>query len=154
MFIKVYDLSLVQFGSCDLKSGVGRNPSCLPVCEIPYYQTAMSPITVDQASQRRTRSLLLLKKQILLVWNTCHHHMNTHFSCRPVTGLFTVLSCFPTSAFSHKVVDLNVLMYHVSLKMCPSATRENIYIYVYTYIFPSGASVGCIRFGLIHRVIM
>lgn len=109
----VYDLSIMQFGSCNLKSGMGWNTSSLFLCETPDCQ---NPIGEAHTRQRGTRSLLPLKKQTLLPWNTCHTHPTSvafgsffslfHFPLIYFYSLFLPLcvSCFPTSALSHKAV--------------------------------------------------
>lgn len=123
MYFKIYDLSIVQFGPCDLKSGMGWNTSSLFLCEIPDCQ---NPIGAAHTRQRGSCSLLPLKKQTLLPWNTCHTHptslaFGSFFSLahHPLTYFYSLffplcVSCFPTSALSHKAVfSLDVFVFHL-----------------------------------------
>lgn len=122
---------------------MGSNPSCLFMCEIPCHQTAMYPVMAEQTSQRGTCSLLLLKKQILLLRKNLSPQtftsLNTHKHTSPATLVHSFSHCsflwmfpyFPTSAFSHKAVThIIYFMYCAAIKNAAQPHERKKYITV------------------------
>lgn len=116
---------------------MGWNTSSLFLCEIPHCQPARTPPGQTRPSSRGTCSLLPLKKQTLLPWNTCQPlappppplwPLLFSLSHNTLSYFYSLLSpldvsCFPTSALSHKTVSLDVFVCHVASSAYLSGDR-------------------------------